>query len=336
MLDIIFFIFYFSTIILFLTYYKIISQRLKLIDKPGVKKIHKKPTPLMGGIIIFVLFIELLTYQYSIYLKNLDTQILIAISGLCFFIGIVDDRINIKSYLKLFIIFLAVLFLLYFSNKLILQEIYFKSFNIVLNLNKYGVYFTTLCILLLINAFNLSDGINGLAIIISIHWILALFFFTFNVNITHLFLPLFTLIIIGFFVYKEKFFLGDSGSLFISSLIGLMTIYLYNFKLKSNYTDLSVENFFLIFIIPGLDMLRLFVERIFNKRDPFSGDKKHLHHLLIKYGLKTNKILTIFFLLILTPILINVFTNIEQIILIIFFVSFYFILFFYLKRKLSI
>jgi UDP-GlcNAc:undecaprenyl-phosphate GlcNAc-1-phosphate transferase len=332
MIDIIFFIFYFSTIFFFLTYYKIISQRLKLIDKPGVKKIHKKPTPLMGGIIIFVLFIELLAYQYSIYLKNLDTQILIAISGLCFFIGIVDDRINIKSYLKLFIIFLAVLFLLYFSNKLILQEIYFKSFNIVLNLNKYGVYFTTLCILLLINAFNLSDGINGLAIIISIHWIVALFFFTFNVNIAYLFLPLFTLIIIGFFVYKEKFFLGDSGSLFISSLIGLMTIYLYNFKLKSNYTDLSVENFFLIFIIPGLDMLRLFVERIFNKRDPFSGDKKHLHHLLIK-KYKLNKTLLIYTVILSLPFYANYLFNNNEIFIILCTLGFYFCIIFCLKKN---
>lgn len=332
MIDIIFFIFYFSTIFLFLTYYKIISQRLKLIDQPGVQKIHKKPTPLVGGIIIFVLFIELLAYQYSIYLKNLDTQILIAISSLCFFIGIVDDRINIKSYLKLFIIFLAVLFLLYFSNKLILQELYFKSFNIVLNLNKYGIYFTTLCILLLINAFNLSDGINGLAIIISIHWIVALFFFTFNVNIAHLFLPLFTLIIIGFFIYKEKFFLGDSGSLFISSLIGLMTIYLYNLKLKSNYTDLSVENFFLIFIIPGLDMLRLFVERIFNKRDPFSGDKKHLHHLLIKkYKLK--KTLLIYTVILSLPFYTNNLFNNNEIFIILCTLGFYFYIIFWLKKN---
>jgi len=331
MLDIIFFIFYFLTIFLFLIYYKRISQRLKLIDKPSVKKIHKKPTPLMGGIIIYVLFIEVLAYQYSIYLKNLDTQIILAICSLCFFIGIVDDRLNIKSYLKLFIIFLAVLFLLNFANTLILQELYFKSFNIVLKLNTYGIYFTTLCILLLINAFNLSDGINGLAIVISIHWIVALFFFTFNVNITHLLLPLLSLIIVGFFIYKEKFFLGDSGSLLVSSLIGLMTIYLYNSQLK-NYHTYPAEKFFLIFIIPGLDMLRLFMERIFNKKDPFSGDKKHLHHLLIKkYKLK--KTLLIYSAILSLPFYASYLFYNKEIFIILCTVGLYFYIIFSLKKN---
>ena len=259
-------------------------------------------------------------------------DLIVSLSSLVFFIYVFKNKLFIYFNKKLLIIFLAVLFLLYFSNKLILQELYFKSFNIVLNLNKYGIYFTTLCILLLINAFNLSDGINGLAIIISIHWIVALFFFTFNVNITHLFLPLFTLIIIGFFVYKEKFFLGDSGSLFISSLIGLMTIYLYNFKLKSNYTDLSVENFFLIFIIPGLDMLRLFVERIFNKRDPFSGDKKHLHHLLIK-KYKLNKTLLIYTVILSLPFYANYLFNNNEIFIILCTLGFYFYIIFCLKKN---
>jgi UDP-GlcNAc:undecaprenyl-phosphate GlcNAc-1-phosphate transferase len=97
-----------------------------------------------------------------------------------------------------------------------------------------------------------------------------------------------------------------------------------------------VEDIFLTIMLPGLDMFRVFLTRIYNKKNPFSPDRTHLHHLLIKYGLKTNKILIIFFLLILTPILINFFTNIEEIILIIFFASFYFILFLYLKKILSI
>ena len=286
----------------------------------------------MGGVIIFVLFFELLVYQYSNYLKNLDTQILIAISSLCFFLGIADDRINIKSYLKLFIISLFVFFLLSFSNLLILQELYFNSFNKVIKFNSSGIYFTTLCILLLINAYNLSDGINGLAIIISVHWIVALFFFTFNVNIVYLFLPLLTLIIIGFFIYRGKFFLGDSGSLLLSSVIGLTTIYLYNFKLGSNYVGLSAEKFFLIFIIPGLDMLRLFIERIFNKRDPFSGDNEHLHHLLIKkYKLK--KTLLIYTAILTVPFYVNYLLYNKEIFIIFCTISLYFYIIYYLKKN---
>lgn len=129
MIEVFFFIIYSATIFIFLTYYKIISKKLKIIDEPGIKKIHKKPTPLIGGVIIFVLLIELFIYQYSNYLKILDIKILIIISLICFFIGLLDDRINMKSYLKFFIISFAIFFLLNFSETLILKKLYFKSFS---------------------------------------------------------------------------------------------------------------------------------------------------------------------------------------------------------------
>ena len=186
--------------------------------------------------------------------------------------------------------------------------------------------------LLLINAYNLSDGINCLAIIIAIHWILALFFFTFNLSIYHLLLPLFSLIIIGVFIYHGKFFLGDSGTLLISSLMGLLTIYFYNSELKSNYIMHPVEKFFLIFIIPGLDMFRLFIERSFNKTDPFAGDKKHLHHLLIKkYNLK--KTLLIYTLILCLPFYANYFFYDKEIYITLFTIILYFNIIYLLKKN---
>jgi UDP-GlcNAc:undecaprenyl-phosphate GlcNAc-1-phosphate transferase len=332
MINTIFFICYFGTIFALILYYRRISQILKLIDKPSKKKIHKKPTPLIGGVIIFFLLIEIFAFQYSNYWKNLDIIILITICFLCFIIGLIDDRINIKSYLKLFIVFIILLFLLNFSKSLILQILYFKIFDKILNLGSYGIYFTILSILLLINAYNLSDGINGLAVIISIHWIIALFFFTFNIKIENLLIPLSTLIIIGFFIYKGKFFLGDSGTLLVSSLIGLTTIYSYNSKLQIDYTTLSAENFFLIFIIPGLDMFRLFIERIFRKKDPLSGDTNHLHHLLVK-NYKLNKTLLIYSIILCLPFYANYFLYDKEIYIILFTMVLYFYAIYFLKKN---
>jgi UDP-GlcNAc:undecaprenyl-phosphate GlcNAc-1-phosphate transferase len=332
MINIIFFVVYFLTIFFSISYCQRISQILKIIDKPSKKKIHKKPTPLIGGLIIFVLLIEIFAFQYYNYLKNLDIIILLTICFFCFITGLIDDQINIRSYLKLFIIFFILLFLLNISKSLVLQILYFKSFNKILNLGPYGIYFTILCVLLLINAYNLSDGINGLAIIISIHWIIALFFFTFNIKIDDLLIPISTLIIIGLFIYKEKFFLGDSGSLLVSSLIGLTTIYLYNSSLKIDYTTLSVENFFLIFIIPGLDMFRLFIERIFHKKDPLSGDTKHLHHLLIK-KYKLNKTLLIYSIMLCFPFYANYFFYDKEIYIIVFTLVLYFYTIYFLKKN---
>ena len=332
MIEVFFLIIYSATAFIFLTYYKIISKKLKIIDEPGIKKIHKKPTPLIGGVIIFFLLIELFIYQYSNYLKNLDIKILIIISLICFFIGLLDDRINIKSYLKFFIISFAIFFLLNFSETLILKKLYFKSFESILDLNRSAIYLTILCILLLVNAYNLSDGINSLAIIIAIHWVVAIFYFIFGIKINYIIVPLLTLFILGVFIYRGKFFLGDSGSLLISSLIGLLTIYFYNLSIKNNNTIIPAENFFLVFIIPGLDMFRLFIERIFNKKDPFSGDKKHLHHLLIrKYKLR--KTLLIYILILCLPFYLDYFFNNKALYIILLVTLAYFYLIFFLKKN---
>ena len=148
--------------------------------------------------------------------------------------------------------------------------------------------------LLLINSLNLSDGINGLAIGISIIWVCYLVLNS-NIKILIFLIPLLFLLLILFFnILKGNFFLGDNGTLVLSSLIGFVVILSYNFNLNNEETQISAENIFILFFIPGVDMFRLFILRILNKRDPFSGDRNHLHHLLIsKFSLK--KTLTIYF-----------------------------------------
>lgn len=191
---------------------------------------------------------------------------------------------------------------------------------------------TILCVLLLVNAYNLSDGINSLAIIIAIHWVIAIFYFIFGIKINYIIVPLLTLFILGVFIYRGKFFLGDSGSLLISSLVGLLTIYFYNLSIKNNNTIIPAENFFLVFIIPGLDMFRLFIERIFNKKDPFSGDKKHLHHLLIrKYKLRIT--LLIYILILCLPFYLDYFLNNKTLYIILLVTLAYFYLIFFLKKN---
>ena len=127
---------------------------------------------------------------------------------------------------------------------------------------------TILCILLLINAVNLIDGINGLASMFISLWI---FFISLvsqsNVSTIILIFSLFILIN-TYFIYKGKYFLGDAGTLFFGSLVSLLTIYFYNFNLL-NGKVISIEKIFIFFMIPGIDMFRLFVARILNSKDPF-------------------------------------------------------------------
>ena len=87
-------------------------------------------------------------------------------------------------------------------------------------------------------------------------------------------------------------------------------------------------------MIPGIDMLRLFISRLINKKDPFSGDNNHIHHLLLKFCNNNNDLAILSTLLILfAPGLLSLFTNVENLALIIIVLIFYIILIFKIKNK---
>ena len=98
---------------------------------------------------------------------------------------------------------------------------------------------------------------------------------------------------------KNKCFLGDSGSLLISFIIGYFFIKLYNNELISHTDEVVIY-----MLLPGIDLIRLFFKRISLKRNPLSSDRFHLHHLLLKkYSYK--KTIIILIALIIFPILMN-------------------------------
>jgi UDP-GlcNAc:undecaprenyl-phosphate GlcNAc-1-phosphate transferase len=128
---------------------------------------------------------------------------------------------------------------------------------------------------------------------------------------------------------KKNIFLGDSGSLFLGCFIGLNII--LNYNLETSKIHYPIENIFIALMLPGLDMLRVFIMRIVDKKNPFLPDRIHLHHLLIARGLNRANILAIFLLLILVPILLNISTSFQSIYIILFYILFYIILILKLK-----
>ena len=98
------------------------------------------------------------------------------------------------------------------------------------------------------------------------------------------------------FNFNGNLILGDSGSYLLSSIIGCTFIYQYNYF--DNY--LYGDEIFIILLIPSIDMLRLFVVRSLNKKNPFKGDLNHMHHLLKKKYeniIKTNFGLSLFYVI---------------------------------------
>ena len=128
-----------------------------ILDNPDKKrKFHKKPTPLIGGIIIFSNII-----LYNLFIEeNVQLEFIILVS-LFFILGFLDDIFNINAFLKLLV---SILILSIFINDFQLDQVYFYDIGIVNLNNSFSIFFSILCILLFINSTNMIDGIDGLSL----------------------------------------------------------------------------------------------------------------------------------------------------------------------------
>lgn len=290
-------------------YYNPISKYINLLDIPDKKrKIHLNTTPKSGGIIIYLFGINyfLISYLNEQILLSQLISLMLSLS-LIFAIFLIDDIKDINANLRLILV--AVILLIFFeiNESILIKELIFSSVSFNINLNKADLFFSVLCVLLLINAVNLMDGINGLCIS---HFLLWLFLL--NNNQTYIqqliYLPLIVLMLLNF---KGKIFLGNTGSILIGFIISILIITQYKFD-----KNLYVENIFIYLMIPGLDMLRLFIKRILNKRNPFKADQNHLHHLLY-FRFKPSLALIAYCTISFSPIIISYFVNKEFLALII-------------------
>jgi len=257
-----------------------ISNKFKLIDIPNAKrKIHSIPTPILGGLIVLIILVYNFSAYYFLNQAN-DTLVIFILILIFFIIGIIDDINQLSSIFRLTFLFTVTYIFLSFSENLIINELNFNFKNLSIKLNSYSIFITTLSVLLFVNAINLADGINGLSTMLIFCWATYIKFFLFKDFSMSGFSFLFLIMLIFYHIYNGKYFMGDAGVTICAILIGLSSIYIYNIQ-NNNSETIYVEELFLLFFIPGLDMFRLFVFRILNKKNPFSADNQHLHHLLI-------------------------------------------------------
>jgi len=284
-----------------------IGSFFRLIDHPiANRSIHLKPIPKIGGLLIFINIIAISFYFYFIinekYLNDIN-QLVLSVSIIFFIIGYLDDVINLSPIKRLILIFFGMLILNLISDKIILNFLYFETLNKTFYLNNYNYLFTFFCIFLLLNTFNMTDGINGLAINIFIIWFLFLIYYSKNLPIDVIFYFISSIFILLFFNLKNKVFIGNSGSYLLGGLISILTIYSYNLEYfqSSDYKLLYVENIFLLFLVPGLDCARLFFYRIFIlKKNFYHADNNHFHHLLLN-RFSLSQTLIIYIVLIIVP-----------------------------------
>ncbi|MFG1505562.1 MraY family glycosyltransferase [Halobacteriovorax sp. ZH5_bin.2] len=276
---------------------------------------HSHLVSSFGGIGIFLgLFFTCLTFSPN---QNLtEIKFLLVTQFIIFFLGLKDDIRPVSAKTKIAVQFICSLIIIFAANVRV------ESFYGVLGINEIpnilSYIFTIFLFISLINAFNLIDGIDWLAglITISASSFLLLWFFI-NYQYTEASV---TLALIGstlaFLIYNKspaKIFMGDTGSL----LIGLTITYLIIMFIKLNHETTGLElklrsattmAVSLVFI-PVLDTLRVFCCRLMERRSPFSPDRNHIHHIIVDKGFSHVTASIILFIINSAVIVISFFLN---------------------------
>ena len=268
-----------------------IAKVKKIYDMPNGRTSHQTPTPRLGGVGIYlsVLLISLLLLDITNFSQF---QYILAGSIILFFIGLKDDILSVSSWKKLGGQLLATSFIVFFADiRFTSLHGFFGQYEISYFQSVFVSFFV---IILIINAFNLIDGVDGLSGCLAIvsFVVLGAWFYlnnSFEIAIicASMIGSLGAFLLFNIWAKRRKVFLGDTGALFIGYLLAIFIISFCEMNTTTNVVIpiQSVPVFaFCILIIPLLDTARIFLIRTLQGRSPFSADKNHIHHYLLDLG----------------------------------------------------
>lgn len=278
--------------------YKIIPKIIwvvtekELIDHPEDRSSHKVSTPTMAGV---AFFLTLMISQYFLhYWDSEDIGVsLVASVTIIFAIALKDDLVLATPKAKLMGEIVAISFILVHPSFTLNSLSGFMGVeSIPFGLN---YVFSLLMMLTIINAYNLIDGVDGLAasIGIVIFLIYGLIFYYLKIYFYVLLCASLIGILMAFLRYnlshKKKIFMGDTGSLIIGFCIGFLSLKFLNVNSEGlrQFSFLAENKLIIlaaILFVPLFDMFRVMGIRILNKKSPFFPDRNHIHHILLDKG----------------------------------------------------
>ena len=256
----------------------------KRFDDINHRSSHNTLATRTGGIGLFFSLLIVSLYYYFQGIELFDYSLFVPLS-IMFVVGVYDDFYNADFKLKFLLQIIVA--------KILIDQGYVIS-------NYYGLFglyevswllaqaSTVFVFLVVVNAINFIDGIDGLAI--SQVFKTLVIIEVFSVEFTPLYSMglILVLAILPLYYFnfkrKRKVFLGDSGSLLLGTVVSIYAFYL----LSENYTinqSLSINKTLLsviVLVYPLIDLIRVFVIRLKNKKSPFEPDQNHLHHFFLK------------------------------------------------------
>lgn len=258
-----------------------LSRKLKILDMPNVRKAHNKPTPLMGGVAMYLSTILAALFFILFFVDGLDMRLVIAfvigITGVTA-MGLIDDVMHLSARRRLLILFILALIVLvgclqfYFPPELMQRGLVILMFVSCI---------VVVWIVAITNAINFADGLDGLASCLSLISALGFAAIFYLQGRTQLALPTALALcgaILGFLPYNinpAKVFMGDAGSMFIGFMLGIFSI--------MSMSEEAVKEFVVLIylmLVPITDMGMAVLRRLIMKKPVMQPDKMHFHHIL--------------------------------------------------------
>lgn len=268
---------------------------------PRERDLHNKPTPRVGGIAVvaaFLVIVAVVNFLHPTSLNFSNQQLLgfdrnllgliLAIIMLAV-VNILDDYRNVRVLTRLIVEILAAVLIVVFGISIGWLS---NPLGGQIMLGALGSVFVVFWLVGLSNVTNWLDGVNGLAGGVGAIAMAVLFFLSIRPDVAQEPNALIAAIAFGalagflpFNIVRAKAFLGDTGSVFIGFLLGVLAI----------ISGGKVATAFLVLAIPFLDAMVVIVSRLLNHQSPFAADKRHLHHRLLAAGLKPWQIVGLFY-----------------------------------------
>lgn len=261
------------------------AGRLGVVDSPGERKLHDSPIPTFGG--VAVLGAVVLGSLPFVKFDSHDTLLFtLACTVSLTILGAYDDLKNASPLFRLVVEVALVAVLFYFTELSIAPLVAF--FGIDSMPVWVDLILTVLFCVGMINAFNFMDGINGLSggiFVINFAILCVCFYFHADYELMVLtgLACAGTMGFLRFNFNKAGIFLGDCGSISLGFLNVVCVLYLMDRTAVVDTGSFTFDSVAIvtILIIPGIDMLKVIIERILKGKSPMVADNTHLHHLIL-------------------------------------------------------
>lgn len=275
----------------------------RLFDAPGdTRKLHTRMIPTIGGIMIFAGTM----FSYSLWFPTgkihdamtllkatEDYKFILSTLLVMFFVGVKDDIIGTAPVKKLVAHVLVGMVLVLMADIRIVSM--HGIFGVDILPYWASVFLSLFTYIVVVNAFNLIDGVDGLAGGVGFIASTAFgvwFALAGDYAMAALAIAL-SGSLLGFLFFNfspAKIFMGDSGSLTIGLIVAILAIKLIGYDvntIKNDFIlDISKPVFAMsVLVYPLIDTLRIFIYRAVQGVSPFSADRNHLHHRLLDIGL---------------------------------------------------